>query len=59
MIKLVLVAVFLMGSSTVYAAETGTQAGIFEMQIAHGGGCRKDSPRGQCCHAGSKPLHCH
>ncbi|SDU38916.1 hypothetical protein SAMN05428979_3405 [Stappia sp. ES.058] len=26
---------------------------------AHGGGCRKDSPRGQCCHAGSKPYHCH
>lgn len=26
---------------------------------AHGGGCRKDSPQGQCCHAGSKPLHCH
>jgi hypothetical protein len=25
----------------------------------HGGGCRKDSPRGQCCHAGSKPYHCH
>ncbi len=28
-------------------------------EIAHGGGCRKDSPPGQCCHAGSKPLHCH
>ena len=27
--------------------------------FAHGGGCRKDSPRGQCCHAGSQPLHCH
>ncbi len=26
---------------------------------AHGGGCRKDSPQGQCCHAGSKPYHCH
>lgn len=26
---------------------------------AHGGGCRKDSPRGQCCHAGSQPYHCH
>ena len=26
---------------------------------AHGGGCRKDSPPGQCCHAGSKPYHCH
>lgn len=27
--------------------------------VAHGGGCRKDSPPGQCCHAGSKPYHCH
>lgn len=26
---------------------------------AHGGGCRKDSPAGQCCHAGSEPYHCH
>ena len=25
----------------------------------HSGGCRKDSPKGQCCHAGSKPYHCH
>lgn len=25
---------------------------------AHSGGCRKaDKPR--CCHAGSKPYHCH
>lgn len=27
--------------------------------FAHGGGCRKDSPPGQCCHAGSQPYHCH
>ncbi|QHQ36686.1 hypothetical protein [Algicella marina] len=27
--------------------------------VAHGGGCRKDSPAGQCCHAGSKLYHCH
>ncbi|WP_349358310.1 hypothetical protein [Stappia sp.] len=26
---------------------------------AHGGGCRKDSPPGKCCHAGSQPYHCH
>jgi hypothetical protein len=25
----------------------------------HSGGCRKDSPAGKCCHAGSKPYHCH
>lgn len=33
---------------------TGDAAVVF-----HGGGCRKDSPRGRCCHAGSKPYHCH
>jgi Spy/CpxP family protein refolding chaperone len=27
--------------------------------VHHGGGCRKDSPPGQCCHAGSEPYHCH
>jgi|26BtaG_2_1085354.scaffolds.fasta_scaffold00540_9 hypothetical protein len=27
--------------------------------LAHSGGCRKDSPPGKCCHAGSKPYHCH
>ncbi|MGB3406695.1 MAG: hypothetical protein WBA67_04315 [Jannaschia sp.] len=27
--------------------------------VSHGGGCRKSSPPGQCCHAGSVPLHCH
>ena len=26
---------------------------------AHGGGCRKSSPPGQCCHAGSEPYLCH
>lgn len=28
-------------------------------EVEHSGGCRKDSPRGQCCHAGSQPYHCH
>lgn len=27
--------------------------------IEHSGGCRKSSPVGQCCHAGSQPYHCH
>lgn len=28
---------------------------------AHGGGCRKDSPRGQCCHMEKRvgKVHCH
>ena len=29
--------------------------------IAHGGGCRKDSPPGQCCHKDRSTgiIHCH
>ena len=29
--------------------------------LAHGGGCRKDSPPGQCCHMERKTgtVHCH
>ncbi len=29
--------------------------------IAHGGGCRKSSPPGQCCHMDRKAgvVHCH
>ncbi|MHC5655874.1 hypothetical protein [Stappia sp. ICDLI1TA098] len=33
--------------------------GMTALASAHGGGCRKDSPPGKCCHAGSKPYHCH
>lgn len=29
--------------------------------LAHGGGCRKSSPAGQCCHLDKKAgkVHCH
>ena len=29
--------------------------------LAHGGGCRKNSPPGQCCHMDHKTgiVHCH
>lgn len=33
--------------------------GPLSQDLAHGGGCRKDSPPGRCCHAGSEPYHCH
>lgn len=31
------------------------------MALAHGGGCRKDSPPGQCCHLETSTgiVHCH
>lgn len=30
-------------------------------QLEHGGGCRKSSPPGQCCHMDNKAgsVHCH
>lgn len=42
--------------ATTTTPQTGVQA---ETSFEHGGGCRKDSPPGLCCHAGSKPYHCH
>lgn len=35
------------------------ETGIVTMITEHSGGCRKSSPPGKCCHAGSQPLHCH
>jgi hypothetical protein len=32
---------------------------VTQPEVQHGGGCRKSSPPGKCCHAGSKPYHCH
>lgn len=31
------------------------------LALAHGGGCRKSSPPGQCCHMEKKTgkVHCH
>lgn len=31
------------------------------MALAHGGGCRKSSPPGQCCHMDNSTgqVHCH
>jgi len=60
--KLLLAApfIFFLGAGPI-AAEDGVDSILGPMQTAiqHGGGCRKDSPSGQCCHAGSKPYHCH
>lgn len=50
----------LMMAASVASATMLVQAGE-GTQIGHGGGCRKSSPPGQCCHmdnsAGS--VHCH
>ncbi|TDT77046.1 hypothetical protein BDE40_0322 [Litoreibacter halocynthiae] len=61
---MICVATFALSISSVQAGlfsapETSPEASIGSSTVSHGGGCRKDSPQGQCCHAGSKPYHCH
>ncbi len=54
--KVVFAVIALIGSVAVSAASLD-RAGNLE----HGGGCRKDSPPGQCCHMDRKSgvSHCH
>lgn len=47
------------GIAPAHATTPSPGGQIVSTEINHGGGCRKDSPAGQCCHAGSKPYHCH
>jgi len=49
----------LVSSSPVLAASQGAAQGLLADELWHSGGCRKNSPPGKCCHAGSKPYHCH
>lgn len=50
---------FAFGISPAYSTGAHVGGQTVSAEISHGGGCRKDSPAGQCCHAGSKPYHCH
>jgi len=60
---LVLAAAFVLplGSQHALAGySTSTPAVTVSSEVVeHSGGCRKSSPPGKCCHAGSKPYHCH
>ncbi|WP_417824225.1 hypothetical protein [Thalassospira lucentensis] len=50
------------GPMPVHAASDLTSADQLAGQvIEHGGGCRKSSPPGQCCHMDNKAgsVHCH
>ncbi len=53
-------ALFAMGTAQVptFAAQ-GSIA--FDQVVEHGGGCRKSSPPGQCCHMDNRvgSVHCH
>ena len=56
MMKAMFFVVALLGSFAVSAA-----SGDGARYLEHGGGCRKDSPPGQCCHMDRKSgtSHCH
>ncbi len=58
--KLILATTFLIANIGFAVAATPTHNHwTTTPKTEHGGGCRKSSPPGECCHAGSEPLHCH
>lgn len=59
---LIACAAILIAVSASHAMPVGTQAPTIQAeQLEHGGGCRKSSPPGQCCHMDRKRgfVHCH
>ena len=50
---------FVIGGNDVNAGASG--ATIESQIVEHGGGCRKSSPPGQCCHMDNSTgmVHCH
>ncbi|WP_143535037.1 hypothetical protein [Roseivivax jejudonensis] len=52
-------ALLTVGTPVMSAPANVGQLSLSVETVNHGGGCRKDSPAGQCCHAGSEPYHCH
>lgn len=49
---------FVVGGNHTYANPTPAYA---QETLEHGGGCRKSSPPGKCCHRDSRTgtVHCH
>ena len=56
-----LLALNLLLAMPVYAGHAGPGMANDTVTIEHGGGCRKSSPPGQCCHMDHKTglVHCH
>ena len=58
---------FALSACAVFALSAPTRAGVTALPIysniivEHGGGCRKSSPPGQCCHMETQTgiVHCH
>lgn len=48
-------------ASSLFIAFVLTAPVLAAEDIAHGGGCRKSSPPGQCCHMDNSvgSVHCH
>jgi hypothetical protein len=55
-----LVVQFFVAPTVIAASVLSTAAGV-HTEIQHGGGCRKSSPPGQCCHMQKSVgvVHCH
>ena len=49
------------GSAAVAAPLKTTDGPVVESVVNHGGGCRRNSPPGQCCHMETRTgiVHCH
>lgn len=53
--------VLLSGGTPVIAAAVPAEFSMGRNVVEHGGGCRKNSPPGMCCHMDHKAgtVHCH
>ncbi len=51
----------IMTGAAIAAPMVSTSVHGVTTEFDHGGGCRKSSPRGQCCHMETKTgrVHCH
>jgi len=59
---LIVVAVVILSLSADQSFAKRSLTPVYETEIVeHGGGCRKSSPPGQCCHMNRKTgaVHCH
>ncbi|EEW60322.1 hypothetical protein SCH4B_0754 [Ruegeria sp. TrichCH4B] len=56
-----LLAAFAVANASNAAPMAFPSASLMQVQIEHGGGCRKSSPPGKCCHmeTATGRVHCH
>ena len=59
--KTLIAIVFALSASagTVFAANTAVEPVVEQQIVEHGGGCRKSSPPGMCCHMDNSTVRVH